>query len=488
MRSRIIFILLGLALTQFSCKDYLELLPPDGLIREEYWKNQGDVESVLMAAYQQFAGLNSKLFIYGEVRADMVEDAGKLSNNERSLAEANIYPDNKLCNWQDFYKIINNCNEVIFNAEAVQEIDNTFNNFERERYVSEAYFLRSLAYFYLVRIFKEVPLILEPSESDDVEFYIEKTSEEVILDQIVSDLEATRRAAPNGDFVTIEENKGRASKAAFDALLADIALWRFDYNAVLSHVDKIINSTEYQLLPGTRWFELYSPGNSIESIFEFQFDDDLEQPNGLYNITNENDQNYKASQTAVELLGKNYATEIYRGENVSIAQISVGDYQIWKYVGKYADGLTSRSSAEQNSCNWIVYRYADVLLMKAEALSQLEQYGQAKAILNDIRTRAGLSGADISNSPVAFEDAILEERAKEFCFEGKRWFDLLRMGRRNDFARKNKLVEVILNNVPSAQKRVLSVKLANPLGWYLPIYSDEIERNYKLVQNPYYDI
>ena len=104
-----------------------------------------------------------------------------------------------------------------------------------------------------------------------------------------------------------------------------------------------------------------------------------------------------------------------------------------------------------------------------------------------IRERAGLPPLNITYSSIAFEDAILTERAIELSFEGKRWFDLLRMGRRNNFARAGKLIEIIISNVPSTQKRILAVKLSNPLGWYLPIYDDEIERNQFLVQNPYYD-
>jgi hypothetical protein len=61
------------------------------------------------------------------------------------------------------------------------------------------------------------------------------------------------------------------------------------------------------------------------------------------------------------------------------------------------------------------------------------------------------------------------------------------MGRRNNYARKSKLIDIIVSNVPSTQKRILATKLTNPNGWYLPILEDEIERNKNLKQNPYYD-
>ena len=159
---------------------------------------------------------------------------------------------------------------------------------------------------------------------------------------------------------------------------------------------------------------------------------------------------------------------------------------IWKYEGSLQDGLTARSGSSQKKCDWIVYRYADVLLMKAEALSQLESYTEAYKLLMKIRERADKGEIAIVNTPGDYEDKILNERKMEFAFEGKRWFDLLRMGRRNNFSNKSKLVDIIVQNIPSAQKRILTTKLANPLGWYMPIFKEELERNINLVQNPYY--
>ena len=489
MRKKIKYFIVALMVfTQISCDNWLELIPPGGLIREEFWKTKADVDAVLMAAYSQFANMDSKLFLLGELRGDMVIGGPRQGGIERQVSENNIYPDNNFTDWADFYKIINYCNEVIVNAPKVQEIDNTFTDYQKEGLMAEAYFLRSLAYFYLVRIYNQVPLILLPSESDDSDFYVEKQSEETILNQIVQDLEANRAAAPSGSFKTISENLGRASKASYDALLADIALWRFDYDKVIEYVTRLEQSNEFLvLMPSGRWFELFYPGNSLEGIFEFQFDQQLRQSNSTYSLTSRSSNRYKPSQKALELMSFKYSSELVRGEDSSIRKYGEDDFIIWKYVGQAPDGQSERSGSDQQSCNWIVYRYADVLLMKAEAYSQKEMYSQAFQIITKIRDRAGVGAKNIANSPTAYEDAILEERALELAFEGKRWFDLLRMGRRNNYARKSTLIEIIVSNVPSTQKRILATKLTNPNGWYLPIYEKEIERNRNLVQNPYYD-
>ena len=216
-----------IVLFSISCNDWLELMPPSGLVRDEFWKSKEDVETVLTAAYSTFSKMDSRLFIYGEIRADMLTGDVNQSNTEELLMESNIYPNNGFSDWSSFYQVINVANEVIKNAPLVQEIDNTFTDFQMQGFKAEAYFLRSLSYFYLVRIFKDAPLILEPTEFDDADIYVPQASEDAILNQITADLIANRPFAPSCGFTTIAENKGRASKAAFDALLADIALWRF---------------------------------------------------------------------------------------------------------------------------------------------------------------------------------------------------------------------------------------------------------------------
>ncbi|MFA5329709.1 MAG: RagB/SusD family nutrient uptake outer membrane protein [Prolixibacteraceae bacterium] len=483
---KIRFIVLFLALAlQFSCNNSLELIPPSGLVREEFWKTKEDVEAVLMGAYQSFASMNGSLFSYGEARGDMVKADYNLGQNEQNLMASNIYPDNGLCDWSGFYKVINYCNDVLKNAPEVQKIDDTLTDFQLKGLMAEAIWLRSLSYFYLVRIFKDVPLVLTPSETDANDFYLPVTPGEEVLAQVMNDLNEYRQFATDG-YKTLEEIKGRATKAAFDALQADISLWNFDYAKALEYCDKILMNENFVLVPGQSWFSIFYPGNSLEGIYEFQFNDRYSQKNSLYGLTNRNSHNYLPSQQADELFARKYAVELTRGEDASITKISEDYYLIWKFAGRAPDGKTERTGTDQNSCNWIVYRVAEIYLMKAEALSQLGRFNEALNLVNIIRERANVVPLSLGNSAITYEDAIMDERALELAFEGKRWFDLLRMGRRNNFSRKDKLVEYIIRNVPSTQKRILAAKLTNPLGWYLPIYKGEIERNINLVQNPYY--
>lgn len=484
MFKRFIYSLFVFALAVFmnSCEDSLELLPPDGLVKDEYWKSKEDVEATLMGAYQKFAEMDERLFYYGELRAGMIEDDFNLGGAERSIMNGNIYPDNWLTDWANFYSVINYCNTVIKYAPDVKSRDRTYTEYRYNQNTAEAIFLRSLAYFYIVRIYQDAPLVLNPSDADDQDFFPVKTKGEVILDSIEVHLNNILTSIPD-DYETIKITRARATQGAVHALLADIALWNFEYEKCLDHISMIERNDIYEIVPGGEWFTLFSEGNTLEGIFEFQFNTKLNQNNSMYGITNPNSNTLLASSFALELLAPEESGELIRG-NGSLRSI---DAVIWKYCGRAPDRNSLRSSADRNSCNWIVYRLADLLLMKAEALSQLERYDEALLIINQIRDRAFMPVIDdFQRTPQAFEDLILEERAKELAFEGKRWFDLLRMGRRNDYARKGKLIEIIIENVPATQKRVLASKLTDPNGWYLPIYDQEMERNVKLVQNPYY--
>jgi len=474
------FIAIYMIISLNSCDDWLEILPPDGLVKDEYWQSKEDVQAVLMAAYRSFSAMSYRLFYYGELRADMIGEGSLMRSNYRTIFEGNIYPDNWLCQWSEFYRIINYCNTVLKYAPRVKEIDATFSNYQFEAYKSEAIFLRSLAYFYLVCIYKEVPLVLSASDTDGQDFFPAKTDGEVILDTLKNDLKSIINTTPR-EYDNNDRTRGRATQGAVYALLADIALWNFEYEECLDYISNIENNDLYKLVPGGDWFTIFSKGNTLESIFELQFDEKLGQSNFIYNETRYDYVN--AGDYALRLLTPEISKEIIRGNG----SLRPGDKMIWKYVGSAPDRLSMRPNDESGSANWIIYRLADIKLMKAEALSQLGRFEEALIIVNEIRERAFVQPyTDVTQTYHAFEDLIIEERARELAFEGKRWYDLMRLGRRNNYERKDKLIEIIIKDLPATQKRILASKLTDPYGWYYPILQSEIENNPNLVQNPYY--
>lgn len=483
-------VLVFLALPR-GCEQWLEVEPDQGLIINEYWQSREDVEATMMAAYRNFALLDEKLFLFGELRADMMRAGNNVQPSDDRIMNNNITPENALCEWGDFYKVIHHCNLVLEHSEEVQAIDPNFTQVTLKTFQAEALFLRSLAYFYLVRIFKEVPLVLYSSETDNVEFFINKSESNVILDTLEQNLIAARSFMPNNqDFGTAAANKGRASDGAINALLADIYLWRFNYQQCLEVIEEIEATDQYLLMSPGNWFDIFYPGNSLEGIFELQFDKAIGLNNSTYPLTY-NNRRFNISEYGLQLLNPDISKEIIRGNGAICIDFNYHNNKnaefIWKYCGSNPDGRSVRPASENRSANFIIYRYADIRLMKAEALAQNGLYDEALTIINEIRGRASMPLINtILNTPNSFEDVILEERAKEFAYEGKRWFDLLRMGRRNDYARKDDLIEIMIRNVPASQKRILATRLQDPMGWYLPIHEQELERNKALIQNPYY--
>jgi hypothetical protein len=477
----ICFTIILVLITLLSCNKYFDLLPPNKLVKDQFWKTKEEVEQVLLGAYSSFAQMDDKLFQYGEMRADMVNYLNTDANVTK-IIESNIYSDNEFCKWSSFYQVIEYCNEVIKNGPDVRRKDGTFTEFHLNEILAEAYFLRSLSYFYLVRIFKDVPFVQEASWADNVDFYLPKTDGDTILNHVYADLKLYRAYATlNG----VGSSVGRVSKGAFDALMADMALWQFRYEDCIKHVDDLELLNKYYLIPSDDWFTIFCPGKSLESIFEFTHITNIEN-NKMYDLTTNSGSSlkYVVSDLALKSFTNSDFPERIRGVNKSI---DFGGTLIWKYIGARPDGINVRSGSIQKDCSWIVYRYADVLLMKAEALSQLEKFAEAKELILKIYHRAGFEGdINLSESTEAYEERILEDRKLELAFEGKRWFDLMRMGRRNNFRNKAKLVDILVQNIPAEQKRILSTKLINPLGWYMPIAKEELERNYNLDQNAYY--
>ncbi|BDD09922.1 membrane protein [Fulvitalea axinellae] len=474
MRNINIIAVVLVSVLAFGCSDWLQIEPENDITKDQYWKSKNDVEASVVAAYVRLRKQTPTFFYWGELRADFLADGEDIDTDAQKIMSLRILDDNKYCQWGDMYSVIQLANTVLKYAPAVRDYDYSFTEKDLDGYMAEAYFIRSLSYFYLLRTFKDVPLVLEPSDTDDVNFYLPKSKETEILNQIIADLEKAERGA-SIDFGSLAKNKGRATKSAIQALLADVYLWSGRFPEAIAMCDKIISRSAHALLPEKSWMEIFTEGNTSEGVFEIQFDAELRQYNSFAGFLGlvETPQ-FVISGTASE----KYRAEDVRGEHATFKPDSK---RIWKYSALNPNG---DDNVRPLDANWILYRYADILLMKAEALVQMGSYLKAQDLLNKVRERAGLGPQLLPVDRVGAEDMILNERALEFAFEGKRWFDILRMAKRG---RPELVVEILLENAPASERPLWESKLSDENSFYLPIHINELRNNTKLVQNPYYE-
>lgn len=475
-----------------GCNDWLDVRPENEQPIDEFWNNKEEVDAVMMGAYQQLRSSLEYLVRWGELRGDVVELGPGLTSNENMLAVKglDIKSDNPICKWQPFYNAIGRCNAVIRYAADVLPRDKTFTDRACEAYIAEAKWVRALCYFYLVRTFRDVPYITEPYLNDRQEFRIPKSDGMDILRTVVADLRACAQLIPVAYDPGSWENKGRATVWALYALAADIYLWLGEYDEAIGMCENIEKSGLYTLLSTDDWYGLYYPGNSSESIIELQWDGMQLQTNSLFAwFYNEsaNANNYAVSDAAVAKFNEFPDESDQRGDGGSYIESSG---KIWKYAGT-ARGVSNLRESGRRDANWIFYRLADVLLMRAEALVLREGEGDmaaAYAIVRQIRERAGYTmHPDMPSSQSEMIDLVLDERLRELCFEGKRWFDLVRVAIRDDGKYKSKLVKLLLQNVAAKDRPLYEAKLQNTYGYFLPINeSDMVASGGVLVQNPYY--
>jgi hypothetical protein len=480
---RKIIALLMLASFLFSsCENWLDIAPEKDLIKDNFWKKTEDANSALAAVYGSLRDVSLENFIWGECRADI---AVGMPGNYTPISGSDIDPENDAINWSKYYRTINLANTLLYYSKEVLDNDMSFTQTMKDGVDAEALFIRSLCYFYLVRLWKEVPLILNPSISDTCNLYFAKSTEAVIMKQIISDLLIAKDKAYTTEFLNDPAYfKGRANKYSIMTLLADVYLWNQQYEKCIEYCDYVISSGLYSLQPKDTWFEIYNPCNSIEGIFELQCKDD--------GTTNQTNPIYTGNPTLINL--GNGQAAFGRGPKYnalfpdrSDKRYCNGKTSLWKYLGINYDENLRRSNISERDANVIYYRYADILLMKAEALNELGRVAEAQNYVTQTAERAGMLPVAGITDQTEMRNIILDERAKEFALEGKRWFDLLRKAKMNGFQNKKELGDLLVNLADAKSQALLKSKVNDTMMYYLPVPYDELQRNKNLKQNPFYE-
>ena len=546
------FSLLLAALTLTSCSEWLQLMPDDSTIEEEFWQNGNQVESVVRSCYRylQEDNVMQRIILWGELRSDEVQNGSAISVSETDIVNANVKSSNAYCNWASFYTVINYCNNVLEKSPNVRQLDANFDEMTFQAYMAEAYTLRALCYFYLLRTFRDVPLVLTSSKSDNADYNVSNrdtlgwiayyqlpvavegfTSEQYplvdqehyVVDRMIDDLKtAVDYAAKEWED---EENYGRVTRRAVMALLADYYLWRAsinqqlapqqsvaDYRNCMSMCDAILAETaqmeEAELVAGANLLrQVFYDGNSAESIFELNFNTRGHQNGGtstLYgNTLKGRNPHLLAAVSLQALFNQNKASSDdadydYRSKDYFNAR----DNHIFKYEGQTApDDFGSRNATytyrgASSQANWIFYRLADIYLMKAEALAQIatsaDEIDDVVTLCNKTYIRACTANEEVKDSldhnvyasSSDVQALVLEERQRELMFEGKRWFDLLRLARRNgDVSASWQHIESRYDDDVTTIRN----KMSTISAWYLPIYHNEMKINTNLRQSEYYE-
>lgn len=428
-------LIIFLCILATSCsEDFIEIAPISEQSLDNFFKSAEDIEQAVAGAYDalqsdgQYGGV-SGFNHFMEVRADNSYNTNTTQNSGTRAAFDNFSVDvsNPWLNntWSSCYDGINRCNIIL---NRIDDIDMDASTKTARK--GELHFIRALTYFNLVRIWGEVPLVTAERENVFDAFEDTRASVDAVYVQIVQDLnEAINELPLKGD-----TEAGRANKGAAQALLGKVYLTRGQWNEAANFLDDVISSGEYAL--EADFNKIFDRANEygIESIFEVSF---LENTNGEGNSIespdNPNEANNKPSPNYFALVDKQLADHPNDVRpDATIDTIAVNGSTVNAFSGKF-QGSAFQGADGSFGFNIIVLRYADVLLMLAEALNEqgYEADGRAFDLLNEVRIRAGAgtySSADLPNQQ-SFSEAIDLERRLELAFENHRWFDLVRTGR-----------------------------------------------------------
>ena len=537
----------GLVAATSSCSDFLDLLPMNEVVLENFWTEKADVTSVMNSCYETFEHSDAmvRMGVWGELRSDNVKAGANVPNNINEILKENLLPSNDMCSWAKFYEAINRCNTVCYYAPQVQAIDPNYTEEEMRANVAEATTLRALAYFYLIRTFRDVPYSTQPSIDDTQPYILPATKFDDVLDSLITDLERVKGDAVRRYYVDDSNrayvNSSKITRWAVHALLADLYLWKGDWDNAIRNCDIVIDFKRQQYeemleregqvtnialidsIPmilekpvgstryGNTYTEIFGRGNSFESIFELYFQSNQSQTNSWVSSYYGNNNDIVGRLSCPDFLAKDVANgnnTIFKktdGRIYESTQLSSSTYAITKYVLNSVSYTTQNINSDADlgkvsdrtsgaTANWIFYRLSDMILIKAEALIERNAEGdfdKAFALINTVNKRANdvegsnrsstLTASSYTDSKGAMEQLVLEERQREFLFEGKRWFDLVRFARRD--GNNTRLVDLatrkLLENV-----NAIKIKLADPNIIYFPYYRNELKVNPLLKQNP----
>ena len=490
----------ALILTSFgglsSCNKSLENNLINDTYADTYWQNEKDVNGAVLGTYGLFRKAmttNQCFFIWGDT------PIGTLTTNE-STNHSGVYTSGLFTlpyretgahNWTNWYRVVDLSNLII---KRLSEIDDSkFSAGSKKYFLGEAYFMRALAYFYMTRVWGDLPLQTTPTETADQAVLKGRTPTDDILKLILED------AQKASSLLTWEGVDGygrrRANKGAALALLAHTTAWQNDYQKTLLYTDSIISKKDlFSLQPKGSIRNVFKDASAKENIFVFT-SKDAENESAQYDINVNNNSAAVGFITVSNEIFVNmpFSTPTYFVTNAKLNEVYGEDSdedsrktEFFRNINntlnsslmKYSDIVYKNAATNSDprvESNYVIFRLADMVLLNAEALNAVNRDGDALTAVNSIRTRAGAKTRITSTGPNLKRD-ILKERQRELIGEGQAYFDIVRnawkSGNNNLFVQ---LTAWSMNADRFAQK-----------GYLFPIHNSILNTNRLITQNPYW--
>lgn len=560
MKKHIFNILIAGAMLPFAgCSDFLEVEPLNVITIDKFWNEEADVVSSISGCYSALQGYDavSRMLIWGEFRSENTINNGTIDKDPhlQLIFNENLTASNNYTNWSAFYDVINRCNIIMMYAPEVAAKDPNYTPSELNAHIAECTALRSLCYFYLIRAFRDVPYTTEAYTDDSQQMIMPATKFDEVLDKLIASLEAVKSYAiqkyPSNSSLGHYYQTGRITQLAIYAMLADMYLWKGDYANCVKYADLVIQKKSedfadiyaavydlsivnnfpifpnawrgYSDMYGMSYSDLFVDGASQESIFELTYVDDVTMPhnsaiNALYGNVETN--GYVKPSDYVGTDVKNNTPKVFNNKydarayqnfrfNTSGDVLCINKYTTQSEM-ELVDPTTNtfyqrsywgkRYAKDENASNFIIYRLTDVMLLKAEALTQmmsdaatpteadLALRDEAFWICNAVNKRSLMQSTltdtlKLNNYTTKenITELVYNERNRELMFEGKRYFDLVRHARRDgntDYLRSKAKLKSVSN------ASIIESQLSRMDAIYWPYNREELIVNPELKQNP----
>jgi hypothetical protein len=469
-----IFILVPLMLVVTSCGDFLTEEPVSQLSVEQFWKTESDINAAVAGMYDGIQAVVDDRYIdWGEGRSDNLTNGGT-GITEINFALNGLTADMANVSWDNLYRVVLRANQILKYTPLITITD--FTQTEKNHYMAQAYAMRAYCHLLGIKVWGDVPLVLEPVTDRNTKPFRTPVSD--VLAQVVVDLTTAGELINRTNKNVYEINYG-----VILAILTDTYMWQKDYDRVIETTDELMTRGYVLAQTPEDWNRIFTdPANSKEAIWSIFWEFEQDGANGLAgklgSSTNtspfEIDDNLLVRWEEQKKDFRRYLTyDTLQAPTRAVTDIHK-HYPIVN--GKQALPPTNEAVV-QNS----LYRLADILLLRAEAFNQLEDEPAAVALLNQIKVRAKVAPVteDMFNSVDELEKAILDERQFELFAEGKRWFDLRRTG--NVVA----VMDPLLRQRQQARGLTV-VGFLHPEMELFPISRDALNENTNLEQNyPY---